>query len=131
MTKRIRSAEHHRWAVRDGRRAVLAVLMLAFVAATSFSDGKLLPDFMTRDAPAVIRAGLERPVDDFRTGTILVTPKDGNICEQRSIDNETWRIRSSGTVPCEAAVTWQPQRNDSHTSHSRLEAIRNGFVTKR
>lgn len=130
MAKRIKSSEHHLWAARDGRRAVLAALMLIFVGAATLSDGKLIPSFLTGEAPAVTQPET-RPDDALRTGSILITPKDGNICEHRLIDNATWRIRSNGTIVCDAAVTWQPQRDGTYTSQSRLEAIRDGFVSKR
>jgi len=104
--------------------------MLIFVAAATLSDGKLIPDFLTRNAPATTPVARE-PNNNLRTGSILITPRDGNICEHRLIDNETWRIRPNGTIPCEAAVSWQPQRDDIYNSQSRLEAIRDGFVAKR
>lgn len=130
MAKRVRSSKHHAWAVRDGRRAVLAALLLIFVAAATFSDGRLLPGF-----PNGQRFGVKPPDRspdfDLRTGSILITPSDGNICEHRVIDNETWRIRSNGTVQCDAAVTWQTDREGTYTPRSRLEAIRDGFVSKR
>lgn len=130
MAKRIRSSKHHAWAVRDGRRAVLAALLLIFVAAATLSDGKLLPGALTSQRFGV-KPTDRHPDADLRTGSILITPSDGNICEHRIIDNETWRIRSSGMVLCDAAVTWQPDREGTYTPRSRLEAIRDGFVSKR
>jgi hypothetical protein len=131
MAKRIRSSTHHHlWAARDGRRAVLAALMLIFVGAASLSDGKLIPSFLTGEARSVAQPD-PQPDDDLRTGSILITPKDGNICEHRLIDNETWRIRLNGTIVCDAAVSWQPHQNGTYTSQSRLDAIRDGFVSKR
>jgi hypothetical protein len=130
MAKRIRSSEHHQWAARDGRRAVLAALLLIFVGAASLSDGKLLPSFLS-GAPAAATQPETQPADDLRTGSILIAPREGNVCEQRLIDNKTWRIRSNGTVTCDAAVSWQPHRDGTYTSQSRLEAIRDGFFTKR
>jgi hypothetical protein len=130
MAKRIRSSRHHAWAVRDGRRAVLAALLLIFVAAATLSDGKLIPDFLTGKHSGA-KTTDRNPDLDLRTGSILITPTDGNICEHRIIDNETWRIRSNGTVLCDAAVSWRPERDGTHTPRSRLEAIRDGFVSKR
>lgn len=130
MAKRIRSSQHHAWAVRDGRRAVLAALLLIFVAAATLSDGKLLPRFVNSERFGPKPAD-RNPDFDLRTGSILITPSDGNICERRIIDNETWRIRSNGTVVCDAAVTWQPEREGIYTPRTRLEAIRDGFVSKR
>jgi hypothetical protein len=132
MARRIRSKQHHLWAARDGRRAVLAAVLLIFVAATSLSDGKLIPDF-TGDASSIGARTVtaDEPDDDLRTGSILITPADGNLCEHRLIDNQTWRIRPNGIVQCDAAVTWQPQRNGEYTAITRIEAIRDGFVSKR
>lgn len=125
--KQVRSAENHRTVARDGRRAVLAAILLGFVAATSLSDGKLIPDF----APAAPVATPDVPNDDaLRTGSILITPGDGNICELRLIDNATWRIHPGGEIECDDAVAWQTLRSDAYTAQSRIEAIRDGFVSK-
>jgi hypothetical protein len=116
--------------VRDGRRAVLAALLLIFVAAATLSDCKLHPNFLTGE-----RAGEKQtdrsPDVDLRTGSILITPRDGNVCEHRIIDNATWRIRSNGTTQCDEAVSWQAPRDGIQTPQSRLEAIRDAFVSKR
>ncbi|MGE3990925.1 hypothetical protein [Pseudorhodoplanes sp.] len=130
MARPKRSLEHHLWAARDGRRAVLAAIMLIFVIATSLSDGRLLPDFAP-DAPPASQAGFETSDDDLRTGSILITPPDGNVCEHRLIDNQTWRIRPNGTVQCDAAVTWHHRDGTAYTAQTRIEAIRDGFVAKR
>jgi len=106
-------------------------MLLTFVIATSLSDGKLVPDFTPRDAPPATRASAQQNDEYLRTGSILITPADGNICEHRLIDNETWRIQAHGTVRCEAAVTRHPDRGGEHTSTWRIEAIRDGFISKR
>lgn len=128
MENRIRSIEHDRWAARDGRRAVLAAMLLIFVAATSFSDGRLLPDFNNGSASLGMKSA---PDDDLRTGSILITPPVGNICERRLIDNVTWRIHPDGPVKCDAAVAWRAHSSGEYTSQSRLEVIREGFVSRR
>jgi hypothetical protein len=130
MAKRIRSSKHHAWAVRDGRRAVLAALLLIFVAAASLSDGNLIPNFVSGERAAEKRTDRNTDID-LRTGSILITPRDGNICEHRIIDNATWRIRSNGTTVCDEAVSWQAPRDGIQTPQSRLEAIRDAFVSKR
>ncbi len=130
MRRRIRSKEHHLWAARDGRHAVLAAILLTFVVAASLSDGHLIPDFITRGNPVVAES--PQPADDdLRTGSILITPRDGNICELRLIDNRTGQIRPGGNVECNDAVTWHPVRSDAYTAQSRIEVIRDGFVAKR
>lgn len=130
MAKPVRSSKHHAWAVRDGRRAVLAALLLIFVAAVTLSDGKLIPGFLSGERVGVKRTNGSTDID-LRTGSILITPRDGNICEHRLIDNATWRIRPNGTTPCDEAVSWQALGDGVQTPQSRLEAIRDGFVSKR
>jgi hypothetical protein len=130
MAQSSRSSERHLWAARDGRRAVFAALMLVFVIATTLSDGRLIPDLSPNRAPVAAAVGGE-PDDELRTGSILITPADGNICEHRLIDNETWRIRPNGTVRCDAAVRSQMNRSGEYTAFTRIEAIRDGFVSKR
>lgn len=126
--KRKWTSEWFRFTEQDKRLAVLAAIMLVFVIATSLSDGRLLPDFSARQAPAVSSAD---QADNLRTGSILITSADGNTCEYREINNETWRIRSSGRVPCDEALKRQAERNGLYTPQTRLEAIRDGFVSKR
>jgi hypothetical protein len=129
MAKRIRTQEDDYSAARDGRRAVVAAMLLAFVAATSLSDGKFIPDFVAAEVPVAV--GPQTHDDELRTGSILITPRDGNICELRLIDNATWRIHSGGQIECDEAVAWNSQRSDVYTAQSRIEAIRDGFVSKR
>jgi hypothetical protein len=129
MAIRIRSDQRDKSRARDWQHAVLAALLLIFVAATSLSDGKLIPDFGSRESAVPQRAASAD--EDLRTGSILVTPRDGNICELRLIDNQTWRIRPAGQVQCDDAVTWHPHHGDGYTTQSRIEAIRDGFVAKR
>jgi hypothetical protein len=113
---------------RDGQRAVLAAMLIVFVVAASLSDGKLIPDFVSGGAPKPVAFG--NSADDLKTGSILITPSDGNICELRLIDNETWRIRHNGFVACDEAIArTAPQAVRNPTE--RIEAIRDGFFTKR
>jgi hypothetical protein len=129
MLRRVGTSDQPHWLERDGPRAVLAAILLVFVIATSLSDGKLLPDFSARHAPAPSTS--PEPSDDLRTGSILITSADGSSCEYRMIDNKTWRIRTVGRVACDDAVKRQAERNGAYTPQSRLEAIRDGFVSKR
>lgn len=130
MARRIRSKDYHLWSARDGRRAALAALLLIFVAAASLSDGKLIPDFI-RKGPSIAERTVSEPDEDLRTGSILIRPAAGNLCEHRLIDNATWRIHSDGFVRCDAVVTQQPHRDGELTPLMRIEAIRDGFVSKR
>lgn len=117
-------------AQRDGRRAVLAALLLLFVIAASLSDGKLLPTFH----PTLANDGIARAEpgdDDLKTGSILLVPTYGNVCEHRLIDNATWRIRGNGTVACDNAVSWNSGQPERFTSETRIDAIRHGFFPKK
>ena len=129
MARRIRTKEHHSWVARDGRRAVLAAILLTLVVAMSISDGRLIPDFS-----AARKSVAERPVpavDDLRTGSILITPADGNLCEHRIIDNDTWRIRRNGTIACDKALGWAAEYSGGAATPSRIEAVRDSFFPKR
>lgn len=129
MKKRVWTSGWFRFTERDGRLAVLAAILLIFVVAASLSDGRLLPDFSAKQSVAT-RAKSEA-ADTLRTGSILITPAQGNICEHRFIDNATWRIHSGGRVACDEALKWQAERNGTYTPQTRLEAIRDGFYSKR
>lgn len=113
---------------RDGQYAVLAAVLIVFVVAASLSDGKLIPDFVRGGTPKPSAFG--NPADDLKTGSILITPLEGNICEQRLIDNETWRIRHNGFVACDEAIARTAQQTIRNPVE-RIEAIRDGFFTKR
>ena len=120
--RKIRSSRHHSRSARDGQRAVLAVILLIVLVrrrARAARHSRVNP------------GGNRQPDGDhLRTGSILITPGQGNICEHRLIDNETWRIRSNGTIQCDEAVAWHADRGDV-TWTSRIEAIRDGFFPKR
>lgn len=112
---------------REGPQIVLALILLIFVGAASLSDGRLLPDFSSPpEATRSMSGG-----DALITGSILVVPPQGNVCEHRLIDNETWRIRPAGFVACDEAVAWNARQRQSDASPSRLEAIRSAFNPRR
>ena len=129
MKKRRETPGWLRFTERDGRLAVLTAILLIFVVAASLSDGRLLPDFSALQSSAT--RAKPAPADALRTGSILITPAQGNVCEHRFIDNKTWRIHSGGRVACDDALKWQAERNGTYTPQTRLEAIRDGFYSKR
>src|SRR5690349_514461 len=95
------------WVARDAQQAVLAALLIVFVAAASLSDGKIIPDFFggagnTKGVGPV-------PDDELKTGSIYITSPDGSLCEHRLIDNATWRIRPNGYVACDEAIAGAAQ----------------------
>jgi hypothetical protein len=117
------------WVARDSQMAVLAAVLIVFVVAGSLSDGRIIPDFSSaRPASKTVAAV---PDDDLKTGSIYITPPDGNICEHRLIDNATWRIYPGGQVSCDEVVSRATQQEGDHNSAQRIEAIRDGFFQKR
>ena len=127
MPRTDRAAELHQKAVRDWSRAVLAFLMLVFVAAISISDGRIIPAFLTRAAsgPDSIRVE-DKPL---AKGAIFIASPDSQTCKHRLIDNETWHIREQGTVLCDH--TGSLREADRDTGPTRLEAIRDSFFPRK
>jgi hypothetical protein len=117
------------WVARDSQMAVLAAILIVFVAAGSLSDGRIIPDFSTAEAPR--KAKVPAPGDELKTGSVFITPPDGDICEHRLIDNATWRIYPNGHVTCDVVVSRAGRPEDSRDSSRRIEAIRDGFFQKR
>lgn len=111
----------------DGPHLVLALVLLIFVVAASLSDGRLLPDFASSSKPGQTVSGDDRLV----TGSILIAPPEGNVCEHRLIDNRSWHIRPAGFVACDEAVSWTAQQRNGASAVTRIEAIREGFHPKR
>jgi hypothetical protein len=123
----------NRRSAHDGYRAVLAALLLLFVLAATFSDGRLFPSLtgmarQSQDAEAQVNDA--ESDDELRTGSILIVPAQGNVCRQKLIDNATWHIRDNGFVLCDDAVSWRSDRGAGR-SGARIEAIRDGFFPKR
>lgn len=130
MPKTNRSAQLHQQAVRDWTRAALAFLMLAFVFILSLSDGRIIPAFLTRGS-IDNAAPVETQASALAKGSIYIASPDSQMCEHRVIDNNTWRIRNSGTVLCDqtgSLSTRQPERN---TMPARLDAIRDSFFPRK
>jgi hypothetical protein len=110
---------------RDFYRAILAGLLLIFVFAASFYDGRLLPDF---DEPQPANeTSKDKPEHPLRTGSIVIVPTSGNRCKQRIIDNATWIIRDHGIVDCEEMLSVIAERASRDTATHHLDAIRNSF----
>jgi hypothetical protein len=65
---------------------------------------------------------------DLSTGSLLFVSPAGERCLQRTIDNNTWLIRTNGWVDCDAALAKAAgSAADSRTPGSRLDLIREGF----
>lgn len=65
---------------------------------------------------------------EMRTGPILFVPTKGNVCQQRLIDNETWRIRDGGSVVCDEAVSWNATVPlSTYSVTRRVDALRTVF----
>lgn len=130
MPKTNRSAKLHQQAVRDWTSAVLAFTMLVFVFALSLSDGRILPAFLTGHTssstpPIEVRASA------LAKGSIYITSPDSPMCEYRQIDNDTWRIRSRGTVLCDQTGSSSLQQQDRNAMPARIDAIRDSFFPRK
>jgi hypothetical protein len=130
MPKMKRSAELHQQAVRDWSRAGLAFLMLVFVIILSFSDGRILPSFLTRGSSGDI-APPETKSSTLASGSIYIASPDGQVCEHRVIDNNTWRIRNGGTVLCDHTGSLSSQQTERNTMPARIDAIRDSFFPRK
>lgn len=107
----------------------MAFIMLVFVFAISLSDGRIIPAFLTRDATSN-RASIEAQDNVLATGSIYIASPDSQICEHRQIDNNTWRIRDSGSVLCDRTGAMSFQQPERSTP-SRIDAIRDGFFPRK
>ena len=130
MPRQTRSAKLHQQAVRDWTRAVLAFIMLVFVFALSFSDGRILPAFLTADSPGSTPA-IETRASTLAKGSIYITSPDSQMCEYRQIDNNTWRIRNGGTVLCDQTGSLSLQQPERNTMPARIDAIRDSFFPRK
>lgn len=125
MPKATSSAELHTRAVRDWTCAVLAFLMLVLVVALSWSDGRILPSFLTAaPTPPPTTEPQPRPL---ARGSIYVPSADSRLCEVRQIDNTTGRISRAGTVLCDQTGSL-PQQDKQPP---RIEAIRDSFFPRK
>jgi hypothetical protein len=62
------------------------------------------------------------------TGSVLIVSQVGNLCRERVIDNDTWRIRDGAAVDCkEALAKMGDMGHNSRWSGSRVDVIREGF----
>jgi hypothetical protein len=103
------------WFVRDLRRALL-VCGLAISACA-------LAVYLASD-PTVFRTPAPSG-PSFSTGSLLLVAPVGNLCQERTIDNETWRIRGGAVVDCSVALA--RSENPDQRPGSRVDIIREGF----
>jgi hypothetical protein len=62
----------------------------------------------------------------YRTGTVVIVPTEGDNCQERVIDNATWRIHDKGYIDCDSVLS----PNSLQTSDYRIAVIRDGFRNK-
>ena len=109
-----------RWLVGDLRRTVQ---VCAFVVVVSAGIG-----LVAIVAPPLAKPGPHVHTEaELRTGSMLIMNPDSSLCQQRTIDNETWRVRNGTLVDCEDALA---KAAGGPPSGSRLELIREGFRHK-
>jgi hypothetical protein len=61
------------------------------------------------------------------TGSMLFVAPLGNLCQERTIDNATWRIRGGALVDCSEALAKSASLGGGQWSGSRVDIIREGF----
>src|ERR1700756_4492183 len=90
-----RAASRIRWRVGDLRRTLL-ILALVLVASAGIALVAALRVLSSRP-PAPVEA-------DRKTGSMLIVSPSGNLCQERTIDNDTWRVRDGALVNCAEAL---------------------------
>jgi hypothetical protein len=109
-----------RWLVGDFRRTLQ---VCAFVVVVSGAIG-----LVATVAPPLVKPGPPPHTEaELRTGSMLIMNPDSSLCQQRTIDNDTWRIRNGTLVDCEDAVA---KAAGGPPSGTRLDLIREGFRHK-
>jgi hypothetical protein len=108
------------WLIRDIRRALLICACAgACTVVGVLSVGS--PLFRPPPPTSAAEAGLS-------TGSLLFVAPAGNLCQERTIDNETWRIRDGSLVNCAQALAKSASPElASQWSGSRIDIIREGF----
>jgi hypothetical protein len=109
-----------RWLVGDVRRTVQVGAFVVLVSAAIGLVAILAPP-LAKPGPRVHTEA------ELRTGSMLIMNPDSSLCQQRTIDNDTWRIRNGTLVDCEDALA---KAAGGPASGSRLELIREGFRHK-
>jgi hypothetical protein len=62
------------------------------------------------------------------TGSVIIVSTAGKLCQQRTIDNSTWRMHDSGSVDCAEAMDKSSASEPSgRWSGSRVDIIRDAF----
>jgi hypothetical protein len=107
------------------RRAVLACVLTLGLCLTAlianWSQISLGPESRSHTSS-------EAPLS---TGSLLFVPPRGSRCRQRTIDNNTWKIRDHGWVDCDEALAKSANSGaDMRSPGSRLDLIRDGFRGK-
>jgi hypothetical protein len=75
-------------------------------------------------------SGSQRTAGDagLSTGSVLIVSTAGKLCQQRTIDNSTWRMHDSGPVDCAEAMDKSSGSEPSgRWSGSRVDIIRDAF----
>jgi hypothetical protein len=105
----------------DVWRALLACAFIIAMCALagSFATGSRL---WTGSRP---QTSLEASLS---TGSVLIVSPVGNLCRERVIDNDTWRMHDGAAVDCkEALAKLGAMGSNGRWSGSRVDVIREGF----
>jgi hypothetical protein len=104
----------------DRYRALGACTALACILTFADMGGYLSPPQLPSSPQ------LETGDTRYATGTMIIVPTEGNVCQRRVIDNATWRVHDKGYVDCDSALS----QNPVSVADSRMAVIRDGFRNK-
>jgi hypothetical protein len=115
---------------KERRREFVACIGLLALFGCLFAAGLVWNTSRTASATSQAQAAAQLEAT-LRSGPILFVPLTGNVCRQRVIDNETWRIRDAGEVICDEAVSWNATVPlNTYSVTSRLQALQSVFSTR-
>jgi hypothetical protein len=106
---------------KDRHRSFGAAALLIGILALGGIGGRYLPFEQSS-----LSGQLGHSEGRYQTGMVVIVPTDGNNCQERVIDNATWRIHDKGQIDCDSVFS----QNSVQTSDYRIAVIRDGFRNK-
>jgi len=105
----------------DRRKAIIACCLVASLTAVVAAIAIRSVAWSSRSQRTAADTGLN-------TGSVLIVSTAGKLCQQRTIDNSTWRMHDSGSVDCAEAMDKSSGSEPSgRWSGSRVDIIRDAF----
>jgi hypothetical protein len=121
-----RSRNRLRGQGRAGQTAIM-VGVGALLAAGLSATGEFEIPRSRLGAGTAVATALAPGENDFYTGSILYTPREGKTCRQVLFDNQTGRLTDNGLVDCERAAYRRASPLPKQWSAARMRVISMGF----